>query len=110
MEQDLEPAVRAGAEHDDYLQPPAAREALRRRASHSRDSLRGSRKHLWVGEKSVRQVLNTVVSIVTGTETELPPSTTVRWQKKLPSSKPHKKNKGGGLDGESKAAASHSYE
>ena len=29
-------------------------------------------KHLWVGEKSVQQVLNTVVSIVTGTETELP--------------------------------------
>lgn len=58
-------------EHDDYLQPPAARERFAAVPRAHVIPFEGC-KHLWVGEKSVQQVLNTVVSIVTGTETELP--------------------------------------
>ena len=58
-------------EHDDYLQPPAARERFAAVPRTHVIPFEGC-KHLWVGEKSVQQVLNTVVSIVTGTETELP--------------------------------------
>ena len=58
-------------EHDDYLQPPAARERFAAVPRTRVIPFEGC-KHLWVGEKSVQQVLNTVVSIVTGVPTELP--------------------------------------
>lgn len=58
-------------EHDDYLQPPAARERFAAVPRTRVIPFEGC-KHLWVGEKSVQQVLNTVVSIVTGAPTELP--------------------------------------
>ncbi|MBU4337351.1 MAG: alpha/beta hydrolase [Actinobacteria bacterium] len=55
------PLVALVPEHDDYLQPPAARERFSRVPQAEVIGVDGA-KHLWVGEASVRRVLDEVVT------------------------------------------------
>lgn len=58
-------------EHDDYLQPAQARERFSTINRAQVIPFEGC-KHLWVGEKSVNAVLNSIASIVLGEQTVLP--------------------------------------
>ena len=58
-------------EHDDYLQPAQARERFSAINRAQVIPFEGC-KHLWVGEKSVNAVLNSIASIVLGEQTVLP--------------------------------------
>jgi alpha/beta superfamily hydrolase len=54
------PVLALVPEHDDYLQPPQARERFARIPQAEVVGVDGA-KHLWVGEPSVRRVLNEIV-------------------------------------------------
>ena len=58
-------------EHDDYLQPPQARAAVRRVPQAEVIGVPGA-KHLWVGERYVRIVLNEIVRRVNPAAWPLP--------------------------------------
>ena len=58
-------------EHDDYLQPPEARERFARIPQAEVVGVEGAR-HLWVGEPSVRRVLDEVVKRVAPAAYPLP--------------------------------------
>lgn len=68
---DLRPITALVPEHDDYLQPAAARERFSVAPSIKIIAVDDA-KHLWVGEPAVHRVLSEIVSIVTGVPTTLP--------------------------------------
>lgn len=68
---DGRPLVVMVPEHDDFL-PPAAAQARFARIPQARMIAVPGAKHLWVGEKYTRIVLDQIVSTVTGRPTELP--------------------------------------
>jgi alpha/beta superfamily hydrolase len=72
------PVVAIVPEHDDYLQPPQARERFARIPQAEVIAVEGA-KHLWVGEPSVRRVLDEIVKRVAPQAyplpTEWPPPT-----------------------------------
>ena len=57
------PVLALVPEHDDYLQPPEARERFARIPQAEVVGVEGA-KHLWVGEPAVRRVLDEVVKRV----------------------------------------------
>lgn len=63
-------------EHDDYLQPPEARDRFSRVRQADVLGIDGA-KHLWVGEPYVRQVLDEVVARIVGPDLVPLPTT---WQ------------------------------
>lgn len=67
------PLVALVPEHDDYLQPPEARERFARVPQAEVIGVEGA-KHLWVGEPSVRRVLDEVVARVAPEAAPLPTS------------------------------------
>lgn len=71
---DGRPVVAVVPEHDDFLQPEAARERFARVPQAEVVAVQGAR-HLWVGEPSVRRVLTEVVSRVNPDAVPLP----TRW-------------------------------
>jgi alpha/beta superfamily hydrolase len=68
---DSRPITALVPEHDDYLQPAAARERFSVAPSVKIIAVDDA-KHLWVGEPAVHRVLSEIVSIVTGVPTTLP--------------------------------------
>ena len=68
---DGRPVIALVPEHDDYLQPDAARERFAVAPSIKIIAV-DEAKHLWVGEPAVHRVLSEIVSIVTGVPTVLP--------------------------------------
>jgi alpha/beta superfamily hydrolase len=68
---DSRPITALVPEHDDYLQPAAARERFSVAPSVKIIAVNDA-KHLWVGEPAVHRVLSEIVSIVTGVPTTLP--------------------------------------
>lgn len=64
-------------EHDDFLQPAEAEERFRVVSQAQLRAVEGA-KHLWVGEKYSRIVLNDIASTVLGVEAHLPASWTGR--------------------------------
>lgn len=65
------PLVCVVPEHDDYLQPEAARERFSIIPQAQVIAVDGA-KHLWIGEPSVRRVHNEVLSAMLGRSIELP--------------------------------------
>ena len=75
------PLVCLVPEHDDYLQPDAARQRFAA-VEHADVRAMEDAKHLWVGEKQVSQVLDEIVSIVLPGHGPLPrewPGPMERW-------------------------------
>ena len=68
---DPHPIAALVPEHDDYLQPAAARERFSVIPSVKIIAVDDA-KHLWLGEPAVHRVLSEIVSIVTGVVTTLP--------------------------------------
>ena len=68
---DPRPIAALVPEHDDYLQPAAARERFSVIPSVKIIAVDDA-KHLWLGEPAVHRVLSEIVSIVTGVVTTLP--------------------------------------
>jgi alpha/beta superfamily hydrolase len=68
---DPRPITALVPEHDDYLQPAAARERFSIVPSLKIIAVDDA-KHLWLGEPAVHRVLSEIVSIVTGVVTTLP--------------------------------------
>lgn len=68
---DPRPIAALVPEHDDYLQPAAARERFSVVPSVKIIAVDDA-KHLWLGEPAVHRVLSEIVSIVTGVVTTLP--------------------------------------
>jgi alpha/beta superfamily hydrolase len=68
---DPRPITALVPEHDDYLQPAAARERFSIVPSLKIVAVDDA-KHLWLGEPAVHRVLSEIVSIVTGVVTTLP--------------------------------------
>jgi len=68
---DSRPITALVPEHDDYLQPTAARERFAVAPTIKIIAVDDA-KHLWVGEPAVHRVLSEIVSIVTGVPTTLP--------------------------------------
>ena len=68
---DPRPIAALVPEHDDYLQPAAARERFLVIPSVKIIAVDDA-KHLWLGEPAVHRVLSEIVSIVTGVVTTLP--------------------------------------
>ena len=68
------PFVALIPEHDDYLQPPAARARFARVPQSEVVAVAGA-KHLWVGEPSVRRVLDEIVLRIAPSAYPLP----TRW-------------------------------
>ena len=68
---DPRPIAALVPEHDDYLQPAAARERFSVIPSVKIIAVDDA-KHLWLGEPAVHLVLSEIVSIVTGVVTTLP--------------------------------------
>ncbi|GAB3592882.1 hypothetical protein GCM10027446_14260 [Angustibacter peucedani] len=65
------PVLALVPEHDDYLQPPEARERFAAIPQATVIGVDGA-KHLWVGEPAVRRVLNEVVAFVEPGHAPLP--------------------------------------
>jgi alpha/beta superfamily hydrolase len=65
------PVLALVPEHDDYLRPPEARERFARIPQADVVGVEGA-KHLWVGEPSVRRVLNEIVRRVAPDRFPLP--------------------------------------
>ena len=66
-----EPLVALVPEHDDYLQPPEARERFARVPQAQVIGVDDA-KHLWVGERAVSTVLNAIVGVVAPDRAPLP--------------------------------------
>ena len=67
----LKPLTCLVPEHDDFLQPPEARERFAR-VPHAKVIEAHDAKHLWVGEPAVRKALQGVLDTVMGHHTVLP--------------------------------------
>ena len=77
------PVVALVPEHDDYLKPDEARERFAPLTQAEVIGVDGA-KHLWVGEPSVRRVLDEVVKRVNPEAYPLPPEWDGPWEKDTP--------------------------